>query len=239
MTEPARLARIALALLMEPGHRDLGQLVLAVRRRRKRWNASGPARCPSRLRAAVRPRWGTPTRSTSPDGPRRGPTGSAYASSPPRTTSGRTSCMTSSASAGPCRTRSRATPTRPTASGCAARGRWRRRANSSVAVVGARASTAVRRARRRRPGLRPGRPRLDRRLRRRVRHRRGRPSRRPGRRRLHHRRARLRHRAAVPGQPRRPLRPHRRARSGHQRVAARRRPAPAALPHPQPRHRRR
>ena len=106
----------------------------------------------------------------------------------------------------------------PLAAGVRALGRGRRRPGQH----------RVRRARRRRARLRSGRPGLDRGLRWRVRHRRGRPPGGPGRRRLHHRRARLRHRPAVPGQPRGTLRPDRRAAAWSQRVAARRRPAPAA-----------
>ena len=109
-----------------------------------------------------------------------------------------------------------------------------------MAVVGARAATAVRRARRHRAGLRPGRPGLDGGLRRRVRHRRRRA---PG-------RARTPAGVTVavlacgrgpplPDGQRRPLRPDRRDRAAGQRVAAGRRAAAAPVPDPQPGDRRR
>ena len=92
----------------------------------------------------------------------------------------------------------------------------------------------LRRPRGHRAGLRAGRAGLDRGLRRRVRHRRRRPPGRAGRRRRHRRGARLRRRPAVPGGQHRPVRPDRRDRPADQRVAARRRAAPAPLPDPQP-----
>ena len=173
------------AHLVEPGNRDLGELVRAVgpgrgagpparrRRARSRCARRSRARLGARRPAATWPsgRWSAPTGSAcgivTPGGRRV----AAPAAGPGR------------GSAGDGRTRSTATPIRRTASGCAAPWPLAEACERSVAVVGARASTRVRRARRRRPRLRAGRPGLDGRLRRRVRHRRGRPPGRAGRRR--------------------------------------------------------